>query len=131
MSRTGNKGFTLLEVMVAASVLAAGMLAVFESFFGSLDAYNGYVHYLNIAPWADEKIWEAQAQAAAFGPASRVSSAGVLTLRKKDFTWSLSCDTDEASSGLYKLQLTVFWKEKKKTLNLLRSAYAIYRLPSS
>ena len=131
MSKTGNnKGFTLLEVMVASSVLALGILMIFESFFSSLDAYNGYFHYLNVCPWADEKIWEAQTQVAALGPSAHVDSSGVLTLRKKDFNWSLTCDTGEAASGLYKLQLTVSWKEKKKTINLLRSAYAVYQLQS-
>ena len=39
-SRTGNNAFTLIEVLLAVSVFAAGILFVFPSFLRSSDALN-------------------------------------------------------------------------------------------
>ena len=129
MSKTGIRGFTLIEVMVAASVLALGTVLIYEAFFTSLDAYNYYFNYLNVAAFADEKIWEAQDTLTHFASLQDLESKGTFTRGSRRFSWDLSygaIDKVKEECQLFKVDLKLSWREGKKVANLSRSAYALY-----
>jgi prepilin-type N-terminal cleavage/methylation domain-containing protein len=124
MSKTGNKGFTFLEVMVAAAVLALGSVLIYESFFISLDAFNYYADYLTVASWADDKIWDAgdklrQAEA----PPSQ--ETGEFAGNNKMFRWNLNYNLLDEQTQLYSIDLFLSWKAGRKEFVLSRSTYDI------
>ncbi len=119
-------GFTLIEVMVAASVLALGIILIYEAFFISLNAFNYSSHYLVAAPWLEEKMWEAYDAIRISGESARIETGGVVTKKGKDFKWGLSFGPIDASQGLYKIDAGLFWEEGPRAVRLSRSAYAVY-----
>lgn len=129
MLRIGNnnKGFTLMEIMITTAVLALGTVLIYEGFFMSLETFNYYFDYLNVVPWADEKIWDAQNELSRLGPQAKIETAGEFVNRNKNFIWNLTCGLLDETGGLYSVDLLVSWQEGKRKLRLARSAYAIYK----
>ena len=127
MLRIGSKaGFTLIEVMVAAAILALGVVLIYQGFFISIDSFNYCANYLQIAPWANEKIWQAQDSLKRLGPQAQIETSGKFVNRNKNFTWSLSYNLLDEAFGLYKIDLAVLWQEGPRKTQVTRSAYALY-----
>jgi prepilin-type N-terminal cleavage/methylation domain-containing protein len=126
MLRTGNKGFTFVEVMVATAVLALVTVLIYESLFASLNLFNYYTDYLNLTPWADEKIWQAQDNLRRLGPSAQLDGGGEFVAANKRFNWNLSYGLLDEAQGLYKIDLAIFLKRGERRLKLIRAAYAKY-----
>jgi len=122
MSLTGNKGFTLVEVMVATAVLSLGTVLIHEAFFISLDSINYCSNYLNVMPWMNEKLWEAQDNLGRYGTLGTTGTGGKFTSGNKDFNWILSYSLKD---GLYKIAVSLSWREGRRRIWLTRDAYAI------
>ncbi|MFH1190257.1 MAG: prepilin-type N-terminal cleavage/methylation domain-containing protein [Candidatus Omnitrophota bacterium] len=127
MSRTGyDRGFSLIEVMVAASILALGAVMIYQSFFISLDAFNHCRDYLTIVPIIDEKMWDAQDTLKRLGSTAQMPSEGKFIAGNRDYRWELTYHLIDSLQGLYKIDLVVDWREGRKSARVLRSAYEIY-----
>lgn len=124
--RIGNKGFTLIEVMVAVAVLSLGIVLIFESFFISLDAFNYYFDYLNVASWVNEKVWQAQDNISRFAGLADMKTSGSFVIRNKKFTWNLSYGLTDGREKLYRIDLALAGQQGKRPIRLSRTAYAIY-----
>lgn len=123
--RTGNKGFTLVEVMLATCVLSLGAVLIYESFFSALESYNYCADYLEAAPWMGEKIWQAQDNLRRFGAYAPADNRGEFALGNKNFKWELSYRL--INPQLYQIDLTLFWQAgRRRKIKLSRSAYAIH-----
>lgn len=129
MSTTGNnRGFTLIEVMVATAVLALSTAWISGSFFIALDSHNYCASYLSVVAWANDKIWEAQDALHRRGPAAALEGSGSFSQNRKNFIWTLAY-TPLGDSSLYRIDLELFWKEHSRNGRLQRSAYAVYEPP--
>jgi prepilin-type N-terminal cleavage/methylation domain-containing protein len=127
ISRTGsNRGFSLIEVMVAVSVLALGSVLIYQSFFMTLNAFNYCRDYLAVTPWIDEKIWQVQDSLMRLGDAVQLDPEGGFAYRNKDFKWNLSYRLIDSSQHLYKIDLALYWQEGQRKAQLIRSTYEIY-----
>ena len=127
-SPTGNKGFTLIEVMLAAAVLALGAVMVYQAFFVSLDYFNYSRTVLNIISWADEKIWAAQDSLEHLGPAAVFETNGQLANSDgKNIMWNLSAHPAGTRENLFQIDLRLSWPQGYKKMELSRSAYALYQ----
>lgn len=126
MSRTGNKGFTLLEVMIATVVLSLGATLIYESFFISVDSFDYYSTLFKTIPWMDEKIWQTQDSLARLGPNAQLETGGELNSGSKDILWNLTYNPIDESGSLFQVNLTLSWPQGRKTIRLSRSAYASY-----
>ncbi len=127
MSLTGNKrGFTLVEVMAATVILSLGLLAIYKSFFLSLDTFNYYTSYLEGAAFANEKIWEAEEGIRQFGGGALLDTAGSFKINYSNFNWGLDYYAVGESPYLYKIDFNLSLKRGNKFINLSRCAYALY-----
>ncbi len=115
-----------MEVMTATAVLSLGTVLIYEAFFISLDSYNYCSDYLNVIPWADEKLWQAQDDLNRFGVLDLPETRGIFTNRNKQFAWSLSDTLIEETAGLHRIDLALSWQEGQRKAELSRSAYAMY-----
>ena len=126
MSRIGNKGFTLLEVVITTAVLSLGAALIYQTFFVTLDTYNYSSNLLNTIPWMDNKVWQAQDAIARSGDKANLDTAGELDSAGKKIIWNLSVNSIGDGGSLYKVNLQVYWRQGQRNIQLSRSAYAIY-----
>lgn len=127
MSRIGyDRGFSLIEVMVATSILALGTVMIYQSFFIALDAFNYCRDYLAACPIIDENIWHAQDSLKRLGSTAELNTEGKFTARGREFKWELSYNLIDDIQNLYKIDLALYWQEGRKRACLMRSAYEIY-----
>ncbi len=124
--KTGKKGFTLVEVMVAAAVLALGALFVYQPFIMYLDVFDYYASYAPVSAWMNQKMWEAQDAVMREGSVGAASSAGEFKIGARNYSWHLSQEPLELEQGLHKLELIVSWKLAKRSPTLTRTAFALY-----
>lgn len=124
--RTGSKAFTLIEVMVASAVLALGMLFIYRGFLSSLDVFDYYASYLDLAPLANEKIQQAQDELSRLGSQAKIETRGEFLKGVKPVDWDLAYNLIDAESGLYKIDLAFSWKSAVRRARILRSAYALF-----
>ncbi|MFA5356738.1 MAG: prepilin-type N-terminal cleavage/methylation domain-containing protein [Candidatus Omnitrophota bacterium] len=124
MSRTGNKGFTLIEVMAASAILAFGVVFVYEALFRTLDAFNYYENYLKNSNWMDEKIWQAQDELSNSGVYTGEGSGEYLN-NNRQVRWELACGPQGDQPGLFSIDLRLAFPRGNKNIYLSRSAYAL------
>lgn len=128
--RRSRRGFTLVEIMVTVVILSLGILAIYESFFISLDAFNYYVNSLNAQAWINEKIWEFQNQMVAIEFLELGDKRGSFIANDKDFHWSVYVNPIDEEYDAYRLDVSLFWQEGKRERFLYRAAYATTLDPS-
>jgi prepilin-type N-terminal cleavage/methylation domain-containing protein len=125
MSRIGRRSFTLIEVLVCVAILSAGIIFVFESFFTCLNAFGRYANYLNVFPWMNEKLWQAEDEIVRQQRATFLENQGEFESGGKTFYWQLTSNLVDKDAKLYRLDLTVSWQEANKKRELRRQIYAI------
>ena len=132
--RIGNKkkssGFTLIEVMVAVSILAFSTLLIQNTNLLSMDVYNHYLHLLNIQNWAEEKVWEAkEAILSAEIPSSAMGqTSGQIERGNDNYQWTLDAKEGD-SEEVFNIDLEIKWKEGNKDVSLSRLSYAFKEKP--
>ncbi|MFH0827387.1 MAG: hypothetical protein V1923_05870 [Candidatus Omnitrophota bacterium] len=130
MSRIGTeRSFTLIEVMIAANVLALGAILIYEAFFIALNTFSYSAHYLEVAPLANERLWQAQDHLEHLGHLGDLSTHGELTHRGEHYHWELSSLLREeaGTDKLFQVDLTFFWQEGRRKANVSRSALVLYK----
>jgi len=118
-----RQGFTLIEVMVTVAILSFGILAIFESFFISLDAFSYYSNYLDAQGWINEKIWQIQDQLIKTGSLIAGDDSGFFSVKNRNFNWATSISPIDEEYGLYKLGVSLFWREGSRERFVYRGAY--------
>jgi prepilin-type N-terminal cleavage/methylation domain-containing protein len=125
-----NKSFTLIEVMIATSVLAIGSILIYEALFIALDSYNYCDNYLRVVQLMNEKMWQAQENLAEQSNLGDIQAHGEFIEKNKLYNWDLSYSLVDEAKGKYKLSridLTLSWQEGRRLVNLSRNAYALFR----
>lgn len=125
MLKTGNKGFTLIEIMISVAILAFGVILVYEALLKSLNAFGYYSDYFAVSSWMDEKIWQVQDALKNNGAFSE-EAQGVYASNKREFYWNLSFLTLDTSAGLYRIDLRVGGQPGSRRPVFTRSAYALF-----
>lgn len=123
--RTGNRGFTLIEVMVTVAVLSFGIVFIYQAYFTALDSFNWCRDYFSVANWMNEQMWLAQDSISRLGELSQPSS-GELIEGSRVFGWSLNASVIDEDAGLQMINLVLTRKASGRPLRLSRSAYAFY-----
>ncbi|MFC1658532.1 type II secretion system protein J [Candidatus Omnitrophota bacterium] len=128
MSITGNKAFTLVEIMVATAILSLGLVMVYQAFFVCLDAFDYYLNHLNVQLWLDEMIWAMQDDFRQYGFFQPSQTSGGFVMGNKGFHWNMNYDA-RTPDELYQISLNVFWKQGARNINLPRVAYISHYAP--
>ena len=119
-----KRGFTLIEIMATVAILSFGILAIFESFFISMDAFGYYSNYLTAHWWINEKIWELENKLMQEEYLKIESGGGVFKTANRNFRWSASVNPVDEANGVYKLDVSVYWQEGKRERFVYRGTYA-------
>ena len=124
-----DRGFTLIEVMVAAIVLVAVIVFIYESFLLSLDVFSYCADYYRVSSWMGEKVWQVQDDIRRFGFLARIEKGGSFVKNKRSFYWELACNLAQEAPelDLYNIDLKLNWQIGAKKFTLRRGACAIYK----
>ena len=132
MSATGNepgqRGFTLIEIMITVSILALGTVMITQSNMMSLDVYGRYDNRLKIQNFAGEKIWEAKEKILESEFPEAEETAGDVSIRHRDYQWRLAVTAAEIKN-LYQIRLDISWPEGRREGHLTRLT-RIFKLPT-
>ena len=90
-----------------------------------MDAARYCSDYQKLAPWLDEKLWEAQDELSRFGP-YRTMDQGQLSMNGRDFNWGVAFFEVGGARGLFQINATLSWKEGPRQKTILRSMYTLY-----
>ena len=116
-----QKGFTLVEVMVATVVLAIGVVIIFEVFLLSIDTANFFDDRMNAQWFLNEKLWQVQNSlnqpGGVFVP---MHERGMVNLGRKVCKWETHLLTKDAAQELYLLRATLKWEQGNKQRSVTR-----------
>ena len=115
----------MIEIMVTVAILSFGILAIYESFFISLDTYSYYTNYLNAQAWVSEKIWELEDQLISVYNPMVEDQNGSFTVMNKTFNWSVAVNPIDETNGVYRLDVSLFWKEGPRERFISRTVYTL------
>jgi prepilin-type N-terminal cleavage/methylation domain-containing protein len=119
-----NRGFTLLEVMVAAAILALGTVLIFESLLSISTVYDYCSSYISSAAFAHEKLWEAEDSVRREG-ALPADTSGEFSRGGKRFNWALFLESAGVDT-VYKVGVQLKWSSGKRSNEVERSGYVSY-----
>ncbi len=111
--------------MAAVCVISLGIVMIFASLFGSMDQARYFSDYEVLAPWLEERLWDAQENLSVSGP-QMASAAGEIELDTRKFGWSVSCSQVAGAEGLYQIDALLLWRSGKRQRTISRSMYGLY-----
>ncbi len=127
-----NSGLTFFEVMVTLTILSVGLLAIYKSFFISLN----YTRHLNYRLYAinllDEKIQTIEKDFIDTKALPSVTSHEMTTVevdnKPIDYEYNINFQSVDGAQDLFELVVKISWLEQDKLITLTRSVYiANYR----
>jgi prepilin-type N-terminal cleavage/methylation domain-containing protein len=121
-SKTGPKGFTLVEVMAATVILALGTLLLQGGLLRSAHLYGRYSNSLKASLWADDKLWDVRESIVFSNPPDPEGGEGSFTVDGRNFDWSLDVRTQ--GEDLYRASLEIRWNEGNSPVAIRREIYA-------
>lgn len=130
--KIGNKGFTLVELMVVVSIVSLATAMIYQSNLIALHTYGQYLHRLSLQDFAEEKIWEAKEKILASEKAPEPGeTSGVFSDDNKNYEWQLKVESmlelnnpklpDKLS--FFMIRLTLRWQEGGRPMTVSRLAY--------
>lgn len=101
-----ERGFTLIEVMVALVVVALALPALIVTMYTQVDG-TGYIRDKSIAQWvASNQLAEVRLQVASNGQIFRGRRSGSSTMGQRDWYWWLSSEATSVEK-FFRVQITV------------------------
>jgi len=125
MSKSKNKAFTLLEVMLAVSILSIGLVAVVRSYTTSLHALRVSKDYLVANLLLEEKIWQKQEEKIRLGGVMPEDQDDKFNSPFDNFSYKINFEEEGDLPLLYKSTFEVSWQKR----NQKRSTSCLLYLP--
>jgi general secretion pathway protein I len=121
-----NRGFTLIEVMVALMVIAIALPALLGALYRQVDG-SAYLREKSIAQWiASNKLTENRIQLARSGRLFSGTRSGVSEMAQRDWYWWLVSTKTEVED-FYRIEVRVAASEEDEStplFTLVGFAYA-------
>jgi len=120
-------GFTLIELMLAVSILAIGTVMIQQGFLRASGLFHEASHRLAAQTWMETKLADAREQIVYAEPSSTQSESGTFEIAGRPYVWNLDIDLLPAGRDYYGLTLSVGWSEGGRDVRLLKNASALLR----
>ena len=112
-------------MMMTVAILAFGIVSIYEALFISLDTHGYYIHYLSTQDWMSEKIWEVQSKLINVGVIDEERTSGQIVRNHKTYDWHMVVSSMDETQGLYRVRVTLSWREGKKIVKTTRETYVM------
>ena len=121
-----SRAFTFIEIMITLSILAAGIVMIYRSFFVCLNAMQHLSNRWEAFQIVEEKFDLLEQQLREEGPMSfslgHLSEYKQVGGQKMKFDYKLNIYEMENISGVYIAVIDMSWKEHGRLINLHREA---------
>lgn len=108
------KGFTLLEVMLAVTILTVGLIMVVRSYITSLHAVKSSQDFLIAGLLLEQKLWQKQEEQTRSGGVNTEEEQGEFDPPLDRFSYKIGFEEEENTPFLFKGTFEVFWQERQK-----------------
>ena len=109
----GQRGFLLLETLMAVFFLAVGLTAVLHSYGSSIDGLGHSGDYTKALMLVEKSMWKFEAK----GSISPGTYSGRFADGNEQFTWQVEAVEIE-ELGICETRATVSWHKRGKTRNV-------------
>ena len=109
MNKTKNKGFLLIEVMVATAVLTFGLIYTSRAFLNCLRIMSQVENYTLGLALAEDKFFDLETSK---NP-NNITQAGIFT-DNPEFNYNLDINASEANTAINNINLQANWKKGGK-----------------
>ncbi len=107
-------GFTLIEVMLAVTVLSLGLVMTVRSYTNSLYAIKTSEDFLISGLLLEEKIWQKQEEQLRLGVIAPEAEQADFAAPMDKFSYKLSFEEDQELPSLQKAVFEVVWKTRAR-----------------
>ena len=121
---TGNKGYTLFEVLFAVAIFALGSAVVFPVFLKSTDLLISINRRFDAVLLADNWLAKTQAELQSSGKLKEGGQRGRWQTSGQNYDYSIEIKSLNRLDSLYKIDLNMEWHDFRKN-KLERSFYAL------
>ena len=128
-SYRNHVGFSLVEVMIAVSILALGTVVIHQNFLKSASYFGRYRSDLEVSLWMSEKMWQAVEATLYSKEGPGMTGEGVVSLPRRDYGWSQTADSSN-EKDLYRFLLDVQLDGDLNPSHLTKEIYAFKSEPS-
>ena len=123
-----SKGFTFIEIMTTLAVLSGGIVMLYKSFFLCLDYQNHLTYRVYASNLLEDKIAVTEQMVRDYKVLAFEHDAQneevVFNSKPVNFHVDVQVGLDSDIPSLYRLTVSVSWKEKNRDVTLTRSSYA-------
>ena len=124
-SPIGNKGYTLLEILLTVSVLSMAMAYIFPAFFKSADLSANVSSRLQADLLVNNLCVKAEADLRRDGTLSDIPVRGRAELGGKIYDYVVQSRKQNSTGTLYALEVAMEWHDFKK--NALHRTFYVFR----
>ncbi len=127
--RRCQDGFSFIEIMTTVAVLSLGIVAIYQSFFKSLDYLNHMTYRLHALSILANKVELIQKRLEVTGELvlTGVSPASAyINGRNVDFAENVHVSQVGSLKNIYKLDVVLSWRESGRAITMSRSCYVYY-----
>lgn len=110
---TGERGFTLIEVLVAVIILSIGFTFIAEGFSQAMNSYERTKNYNYVIGRAEEKLIE-------YSNGLEYLSHGTFERENRIYDWWIEEEPLPESDNLSKIIITVEWAEGDRQYSIER-----------
>ena len=111
MLRTGNRGFTLVEVLLSVAIVTAGLIFILQAMGKEINVVSIADDKIETALFLRHKISEAEKDLAAKAKITPVSQTGEMLKNGKSYQWALSIDENGQLKNLYNIRAVCLWQK--------------------
>ena len=121
-----SRAFTFIEIMITLSILSAGIVMIYRSFFMCLNAVQHLSNRWEAYQFIEEKFETLEQQLREQGDTSFIrgnfSDWGEVAGQKLRFDYTLNVNLITNAPGAYIAEIDLSWKERNRTITLHRQA---------
>ena len=127
-----KKGFSFIEIMTTVAVLSLGIVAIYQSFFKSLEYVNHMTYRLHALNILVNKIEMIQKEFEVTGEIKLVAStpaSAVIHGRTVEFQEKVDLVSLNTMKNIYQINVVLSWSESGRNISLSRSCYIYHDNP--
>jgi prepilin-type N-terminal cleavage/methylation domain-containing protein len=121
-----KKGFSFIEMMTTVAVLSVGIVAIYQSFFKSLEYINHMTYRLHALNILSNKIEMIQKEFEVTGEihlAAPRQASVIVHGRRVEFQEKVDLVSLSKMQNIYQIHVVLSWRESGRNISLSRSCY--------